>query len=101
MASPVASRQTLRMMKASTRLAVVLSLCSFASPVELEASSAAEKPRQILCSYLLYGSRQFVCGPPPLEDLQKKCAEKATAERGEETTCQCSDDPNYIRDTCD
>lgn len=70
-------------------------------PTIEEASLLAEEPKQVLCSYLLYGSRQFVCGPPPIEDLQKKCDEKATSERGEKATCQCTDDPHYIRDTCD
>lgn len=97
-------------MKASTSIACALSICisggSASATPDLTARSPigayplAEKPAQILCSYLLYGSRQFVCGPPPMEELKKKCNEKATAERGEKTTCQCSDDPNYIRDTC-
>ncbi len=59
-----------------------------------------EKEKKVMCSYLLYGAKHSVCGPPPMEDVKKKCEEKGSAEHGEKITCQCTDDPNYIRDTC-
>ena len=54
-----------------------------------------------MCSYLLYGVQKSVCGVGSVADLQKKCDENATKDRGEETKCACTDDQNYIGDACD
>lgn len=56
---------------------------------------------KVMCSYLSYGVRNYVCGKPPMEDVKKKCEEEGSKEHGEKITCACTDDPNYIRDTCD
>ncbi len=60
----------------------------------------AEGGKKVMCSYLSYGARHYVCGEPPIADVKKKCEEKGSKEHGEKITCACTDDPSYIRDTC-
>lgn len=64
-------------------------------------SSLEDAPKKIMCSYLVYGNQRYICGEPPLEDVKKKCNEKASEERGEKTECACTADQGYIGDACD
>ena len=60
-----------------------------------------EKPKKIMCSWLAYDVRDFICGDPPMSDVKKRCDKKATEVRGEKTECECTDDQDFIRNMCD
>lgn len=60
-----------------------------------------EKPKKIMCSWLVYGVRDFICGDPPMSDVKKRCDKKATEVRAEKTECECTDDQDFIREMCD
>lgn len=63
---------------------------------------ADKKPQKVMCMWNAWGKRQYMCGDPPKEEVQKKCDEKAREDRKEQSaTCSCSDDPSYVRDMCD
>ena len=66
------------------------------SPTELES-----KKKKIMCSWFSQGKTQFMCLETDMKSAQKKCDEKASAERGDTATCTCTDSADYIRDTCD
>lgn len=60
-----------------------------------------EDEKKVLCQYIVFAAPRFVCGRPPLEDVKKRCDERATEERGEPSECSCTEDQTYIQDVCD
>ena len=57
--------------------------------------------KKIMCSWLSFGQTRFICGEGNLADVKKSCDQKATQERGEPAECACTDDPQYIQNSCD
>jgi len=69
-----------------------------------EGSALSRKKKSsplIMCMWNAYGKSQYVCSKKEMKEAQKNCDERATKQRGDKSTCSCTDDPNYIKDMCD
>lgn len=60
----------------------------------------APKPK-VMCFWLAYSRQRYMCGEGSIDRVKKKCNEVASAEVGEPVECSCTDDPEYIKDSCD
>jgi len=54
-----------------------------------------------MCFWLSYGRQRYICGQETIDEVKKKCNSIASAEVGEPVECSCTDDQEYIRDSCD
>jgi|SRR6187551_2821708 len=59
------------------------------------------KKKKVLCSWWSYANLRYMCGEPPLAAFKKKCDQQITKEIGQPSECSCTDDQDYIKDTCD
>jgi len=56
--------------------------------------------QKVMCFWLSYGRQRFICGDELIDEVKKKCNKIASTEVGEPVECSCTDDPEYIRDSC-
>ncbi|HXS18157.1 MAG TPA: hypothetical protein VN764_13260 [Polyangiaceae bacterium] len=70
-------------------------------PSDIEPLEASAEKRKVMCFWLSFGRQRYMCGDESLDEVKKKCNQVASAEVGEPVECSCTDDPEYIRDSCD
>jgi hypothetical protein len=65
------------------------------------ALDASPQKQKVMCFWLSYGRQRYICGQETIDEVKKKCNSIASAEVGEPVECSCTDDQEYIRDSCD
>lgn len=62
--------------------------------------SDSKEPKVVMCQWFAGGKTEYMCLKKPMKEAQKTCNEQASKQRGDDSKCSCTDDENYIRDTC-
>jgi hypothetical protein len=77
-----------------------LSADQHAPTTQILPTTDTAKPKMVMCQWLAEGKTQFMCLEKPMKEAQKTCDEQASKSRGDTSKCACTDDENYIRDSC-